>query len=520
MANKWFYRRNGVEHGPFTIDQLRHLLSSGQMALAESVRNVNTNEWVPVGQVRELGLSIDAAIPLETYRTQPSYDNLKPPSISRLDPKRAPHAAPNNVKPSADTSSKLPWVVVGAAVLFLLGLCVYAISDGAQRAEIQKVETANADVEDAIKKARAWIADGDVADAEKIESDLSRAQANTLATNANLVSPVLADFRTAKPLKEAANLYALARKAIQQRQFDKAITFLQQYIAHPAAADGHRAQSLLSEVQTVTSDSEAIKALLSMDEPTFASFSSLGELKSPQSPDFSHPILKETYIAVLTKNVAEAKRQRDKNQELARQAEAKRISELAQKRLEEESRRRKAEADRIAEEERQEQIAMQKRIAEMERLHKERMAKDARVRRLSAAGLLDIADDPKEYVGLTFTFTVWIDGSSVRPVQKTDIFSGERRIDGYVLQITPGDRDPHKADHVGNMFGIIPHKLAPFITSKSLARTLQDKLEPLRHTKADITFTVEEVVLDKFLGQKTVAYLAEVSSVSLYSYTK
>ena len=224
--------------------------------------------------------------------------------------------------------------VVAIPVVILL--TVIGIKASQDRARQERIETANREVRQAVEEAEKWIRNGQLCDANKVEQAVKAAKANPEATETASVAPTLAAFETTKGQRQAADVKAngerqateileSALEAITRHQFDKAQTFLRQYLDHQYAKEHHKAETLLAEIPLATSDDDALRTLLAMDDTSFASFSK-GDVSAVV---LSHPALVETRVATLKKNLAEAGRQRE---EKRKQAEVQRIAE--QKRIE------------------------------------------------------------------------------------------------------------------------------------------------------------------------------------------
>lgn len=222
-----------------------------------------------------------------------------------------------------------------------------AISRSVRQVELARIEVANQAVRQAVEKADKWIQDGSLTDADQIEAGLNTAEANAVATQKALVGPTLMAFRNTKSDRQAASLLDSALTAIAQKQFDKAHAFLRQYLQHPSATKRQKALALLSEIALATSDEDALRTLLAMNDKSFASFSK-GDVSSVV---LSQPALVDTRVALLKKNLAEASRQRE---EKRKQAEAERLAEQKRIAAETEAAQRRAADERRTEQAKQE----------------------------------------------------------------------------------------------------------------------------------------------------------------------
>ena len=132
----------------------------------------------------------------------------------------------------------------------------------------------------------------------------------------------------------------------------------------------------------------------------------------------------------------------------------------------------------------------------------------------TARSVTDIMDSPEDYVNGTYTVSVWIDTLRMDYKKKT-FSSGEIICDGYCLCIKDGNRDPDRAEKLGNTFLLpTPHQeLSPIIRSKQLARGLQDIFVRGRDYRLNATVTVSKIpvvttnILNPNAPPEDVAYL-------------
>ena len=204
-------------------------------------------------------------------------------------------------------------IPVGAVVITM------AIRNSNRQAEQARIDAANQEVRQAVEKAEKWIQAGRLADADKIEEGLNAAEANSVATQTTSIGPTLVAFRKAKDERQASRLLEFAVDAIAFKRFDKAQNLLRQYLAQEHATERRKAETLLAEIAFATSDSEAMSTLLAMDDDSFSNFLR-GDFSAVV---LSHPVLIETRIATLKKNLAEAGRQRE---ETRKRTEVQRIA--------------------------------------------------------------------------------------------------------------------------------------------------------------------------------------------------
>ena len=217
-------------------------------------------------------------------------------------------------------------IPIGVLVIALM------IIAGRHRAEMTRIETANREVRQAVAQAQDWVRDGRLSDADQIEESLKAAEANSVATDKDSLGPASTAFQKTRGERQAAALMDSALEDIIRKRFDKAQTFLRQYLRHQYAKEPKRARTLLAEIALATSDDDAMRTLLALDDNTFGSY-----LKgNVPAMALSHPALVETRTETIKKNLAEASRKREEKRKKAvaeqKRIEAERLAE--QKRIE------------------------------------------------------------------------------------------------------------------------------------------------------------------------------------------
>ena len=416
MTNDWYVRFGGAERGPMSSEALKHLALEGSVRPETSIKKGAAGNWVPASHVKGL-------FPPAANQTAPRIVRSAPhaepaPRVPAVLPQVAvPQSASRGLGRFAVAvirrADRVLLTMAGGEenmILYrflqvvVLSIPVWAvviamvISSSKHQAEQSRIEAANEEVRQAVEKAEKWIQAGPLADADQIESGLTAADADSVATEKTSVGPTLSAFRNAKDERQAARILESALKAIAEKQFEKAQKSLREYLEHPYAADRQRAQSLISEVTLATSDEDALRTLLAMDDKAFTAFSNGGVVVDV--PSISDPVLADTRVGTLKKNVAEAGRQRE---ERRKKAEAERLAE--QKRLDAEkqaiqrSKELAAEATRKEKEaaERQEQMATK---AKQDEEDKKRQLAEACP--LSIEGLrFDKDDIGTPHIGLT-----------------------------------------------------------------------------------------------------------------------
>ncbi len=319
-----------------------------------------------------------------------------------------------------------------------------AISRSVRQVELARIEVANQAVRQAVEKADKWIQDGSLADADQIEEGLNTAKANAVATQKTLVGPTLMAFRNTKSDREATAILDSALKAITEKQFDKSRAFLRQYLQHPSATERQKAPALLSEIALATSDEDALRTLVSMDDRSFGSFSK-GDVSSVV---LSHPILIETRVATLKKNLAEASRQRE---EKRKQAEAERLAVEAERLAEQKRIDAEKEAirhrEQLAEKARQEEKEAAERREELESQAKQE--EEGRKKRLANSCPLRIIDISlrRDEIG-TPQFSLKVTNS------------GSQTIDAFVVDVACFDKfnNPVKEFGIGSNVGRVTYQ--------------------------------------------------------------
>lgn len=68
MSN-WYYCRNGKQEGPVSLDELKSMIASGDLAETLLVWQIGTPAWIRIGKVPELVSSIPMPPPLPAPAT-------------------------------------------------------------------------------------------------------------------------------------------------------------------------------------------------------------------------------------------------------------------------------------------------------------------------------------------------------------------------------------------------------------------------------------------------------------------
>lgn len=106
----------------------------------------------------------------------------------------------------------------------------------------------------------------------------------------------------------------------------------------------------------------------------------------------------------------------------------------------------------------------------------------------SARSVTDIMDSPEDYVDGTYTVSIWIDTFWLNREKKI-LKDGTQILDGYCLQIRDGTRDARKSESLGSI-ALSLGEVTPVMTSKELARGLQDIFPKGSQYRLDATVTV------------------------------
>jgi len=103
----------------------------------------------------------------------------------------------------------------------------------------------------------------------------------------------------------------------------------------------------------------------------------------------------------------------------------------------------------------------------------------------------DIVDSPEDYVNGTYTVSIWINTFWMHRENKT-LKDGTKIFDGYCLRIKDGHRDANTAEELGHI-AVSLEDLTPVISSKTLARGLQDIFVRGRDYRLNATVTVSKI---------------------------
>lgn len=87
---KWYFKKNGVSHGPIDSTQLRQLAETGQLEPNDPVRRDDMQSWATAGKIKGLfpsSASDDVRVdtttisPLPIAKAKPTARNSSPSSI-------------------------------------------------------------------------------------------------------------------------------------------------------------------------------------------------------------------------------------------------------------------------------------------------------------------------------------------------------------------------------------------------------------------------------------------------------
>ena len=200
--------------------------------------------------------------------------------------------------------------LLAVTLLFFGTLIGLGVRDTTRHAQQIRISAANREIQAAVDKAYEWVRDGRLADADRVERLLLDAKKPSFADNVDLLDPALTAVREAKGRRQAAVLFSEAQKAVSDRNLPAAQDLLEQYVAHASVTPDEvaRAQELIAEIELSTSESEALRTLLAMDDSAFAEAARSGVFSNAGLTD---PVLTKVYITTLMKQVPEATRQRE-----------------------------------------------------------------------------------------------------------------------------------------------------------------------------------------------------------------
>ena len=372
------------------------------------------------------------------------------------------------------------WSVIGLAAVAIFLFSIWIIQSRYQRL----ITEDNQRISQAIDVANDWIAGNSKGNPEPIEQDLSIATASAYAENKPKAEAALKALREHVAQRRVDEIFNDAVNRIDNGRLPDAISLLGKYLSDPLATKKNEATTILAQAQLASSDTAALETLRAMTDEQLSGLKAGGTVDDGR---VTYSQLVKIRIETIQRNVDKVLQNREE-------------AKIAKQKREEE--------ERIA------SLERQKREEERQRQAREKVeAEKQRIAALASASLMDISDDPDKFVGITFTMLVWINGSTLRRVKQTNN-EDQIVVDGYTLEFCPADRDPKKTNWIGNRFSVLPDQMTPFISSKDIARGLQDGPDPNSKSRFQVTFTVKSVVLNhwKSLGKKSVGYLAEISN--------
>jgi formylglycine-generating enzyme required for sulfatase activity len=209
--------------------------------------------------------------------------------------------------------------VVGVAVATIALICALFVNN-----ELAKDRAAaNQGLEQAVAAARAWIKEGRLDDAAKIEEHLKDRMAEPDATDINSAQAILTALDAKKREREQAaasqsakqqaqEVWEAAMTAFEKKQIDNGIALLKKYLADAHGTEQARAQSLLKEAESGTSDAAAKKTLAAMSDQELAVFRATDRFVAAP---LSMLALSEVRLATLKRNLADEVFRRAKTQQ-------------------------------------------------------------------------------------------------------------------------------------------------------------------------------------------------------------
>lgn len=261
--------------------------------------------------------------------------------------------------------------------VFVIGVVVFLIWFFQSERQAD-VDAANERVSLAMNGASEWIASRSLLGGDAIEQELRDALNDDLATAKSNGNEVLNRLRQRRAelaelarieqaQQEAAGIFAVAQRRIEDRQIDRALTLLRQYLAHPNATELAHARRLLREAEIAVSDQQAAATLVAMSDEEFEEAQATGLIDDGR---VRNPVLRTVREETVRRNLVTA----------AEQRQAKRIAE-----------QRSRDAERMAALERQRQEEARQEAEEARRL--------ARANPKLTPELEDVANFPDRYIG-------------------------------------------------------------------------------------------------------------------------
>lgn len=248
----------------------------------------------------------------------------------------------------------LLWTGLGSlAVVVVLGVAVFLHFNGKWKQQ-SRIDAANAEVQEAVKRADGWLKQGSADEGKSVEDRLMSAIAAKDVSGKANADAVLEKVRTRRAELAADSLFDRAKIKLSSKAVPEAVALLNQYVADRHATKIPEARQLLADFDLATSDSAASKTLMAMSEEQFAHFTETGKLDDRK---FAHPVLVEIRATALRRNLtADKQRRANQRREEAKIAEANRHKEREEAKLKEteEAKLKEKEAAKLAEAKRQE----------------------------------------------------------------------------------------------------------------------------------------------------------------------
>jgi len=237
-----------------------------------------------------------------------------PPVPAGIIPAPASAAA----KPRPKTGKRRLLGVLLMMVVCLLPI-VAAIGAGAlilSDLRSRRQEAANTEVRDAVKRAEDWLKQGGAKEGENVQHRLMNAIAAEDASEKGKAGAVLETVRTRRAELAADTILDSAKTKLDGKAIVDAVALLRRYVADPHATKKLEAEQLLTDCELATSDSAAMKMLVSLSNEQFDQFTRSGKLGGRQ---IAHPILVEMCATTLGRNLERAKENRKSPQDVERE---------------------------------------------------------------------------------------------------------------------------------------------------------------------------------------------------------
>lgn len=324
MADKWYIFVGDHRFGPFSLGELRQFATAGKispetrLALAESG-----------GDVRQKAGELAGVFPSgDSAQSPPPVVPSKSESGQRQRPKRKRLAR-----------------ALGGGLVVVITCCIIVAGLRWAREEAESLRRKTEVVRTVIAETKTWISSGSIADSDRVEKRIALAQEQGVASEAAALDATVTEFQRVKAERSAARKterraqlaeasFQAAKEAIARKDLDKARSCLWDCLS--LAWDKElldKANALKVEMDTATSEPDAVNGLSAMSDSAFSEFQVNGECREngitdPTLQEIRNATWKRCLPRAVVVRAAAKQRLADEERKIAEQKEAARQEQV------------------------------------------------------------------------------------------------------------------------------------------------------------------------------------------------